>query len=187
MVERLRERANVSYEEAKGALEATDWDLLDAIVKLEKEGKVEKASYSTKREQTEDERKSSHTADSGQAKGDGFERFTAFVTRVVKKGNANSFCVLRHGEERFRLPVTALVLLLIFTFYFILPLMVFCLFFGFHYRFVGPDLGKETINNAMNKAADVAEKAKEEVKKEWNKEREETDEADKKDDEKNED
>lgn len=38
-VEKLRERADVSYEEAKEALEACDWDLLDAMVWLEKEGK----------------------------------------------------------------------------------------------------------------------------------------------------
>ena len=32
MVETLREKANVSYEEAKAALEASNWDLLDAIL-----------------------------------------------------------------------------------------------------------------------------------------------------------
>ena len=30
-VEKLRQRANVSYEEAKAALEASGWDLLDAM------------------------------------------------------------------------------------------------------------------------------------------------------------
>ena len=39
-VDRLRERANVTYEEAKAALEANNWDLLDAMVALEKEGKT---------------------------------------------------------------------------------------------------------------------------------------------------
>ena len=38
-VDKLRERANVSYEEAKEALEASNWDLLDAMVYLEKHGK----------------------------------------------------------------------------------------------------------------------------------------------------
>ena len=39
MVEKLRLKAQVSYEEAKLALENSDWDLLDALVYLEKEGK----------------------------------------------------------------------------------------------------------------------------------------------------
>ena len=43
MVEKLRAKANVSYEEAKAALEASDWDMLDALVLLENEGKVKDA------------------------------------------------------------------------------------------------------------------------------------------------
>ena len=44
MVEKLRTKANVSYEEAKAALEKTDWDVLDALVLLESEGKVKEAA-----------------------------------------------------------------------------------------------------------------------------------------------
>ena len=50
MVEKLRQKAQVSYEDAKSALEACDWDLLDALVYLEQQGKLQneqKASYST--------------------------------------------------------------------------------------------------------------------------------------------
>ncbi|MDY5103377.1 MAG: UBA/TS-N domain protein, partial [Agathobacter sp.] len=35
-VEKLKERANVTYEEAKQALEACDWDILEAMIYLEK-------------------------------------------------------------------------------------------------------------------------------------------------------
>ena len=50
MVETLREKANVTYEEARDALEAANWDLLDAMLLLEKEGKVPEssASFSTR-------------------------------------------------------------------------------------------------------------------------------------------
>ena len=37
-VERLREKADVTYEEAKAALEQSDGDLLDAMVLLERQG-----------------------------------------------------------------------------------------------------------------------------------------------------
>ena len=46
-VERLREKANVTYEEAKAALEETGGDLLDAIVLLERQGKVKEPAQST--------------------------------------------------------------------------------------------------------------------------------------------
>ena len=56
-VEKLRERANVTYEEAKEALENNDWDLLDAMVALEKEGKTvkpEQTAYSTSYEEQQE-------------------------------------------------------------------------------------------------------------------------------------
>ena len=43
MTEKLRERANVSYEEAKEALELNEWDILEAIVYLEREGKTSRS------------------------------------------------------------------------------------------------------------------------------------------------
>ena len=46
-VERLREKADVTYEEAKAALEQSDGDLLDAMVLLERQGKVRKPAQST--------------------------------------------------------------------------------------------------------------------------------------------
>ena len=56
-VERLVEKANVSYEEAKAALDEANGDLLDAMVLLERQGKVkrpEQASFppSTKSRRT---------------------------------------------------------------------------------------------------------------------------------------
>ena len=49
-VEALREKANVSYEVAKEAMEACNYDMLDAMIYLEKQGKVNSgstASYTT--------------------------------------------------------------------------------------------------------------------------------------------
>ena len=46
-VEKLREKTGVSYEDAKKALEEHDWDMLEAIVALENEGKIKKPEVST--------------------------------------------------------------------------------------------------------------------------------------------
>ena len=53
-VEKLVEKAGVSYEDAKAALDKANGDLLDAMIILEKEGKAEapkQSSYSTEYEQ----------------------------------------------------------------------------------------------------------------------------------------
>ena len=39
-VEKLREHANISYDEAKAALENANGDILQAIIDLEKQGKI---------------------------------------------------------------------------------------------------------------------------------------------------
>ena len=55
-VERLREHANVTFEEAKMVLEKNQWDLLEAMVDLERQGKVKQpnaTSYTTQYEEPE--------------------------------------------------------------------------------------------------------------------------------------
>ena len=50
-VEKLRERADISYDEARAVLEECEWDLLDAVIKLEEQGKISsegRGEYSTK-------------------------------------------------------------------------------------------------------------------------------------------
>ena len=74
MVEKLRTKANVSYEEAKAALEASNWDILDALVLLENEGKVNngatKAEYTTQ-EKPETKAQSWNNADTKAKVSDG--------------------------------------------------------------------------------------------------------------------
>ncbi len=41
MMEKLHEKANISLGEAKEVLERADWDMLEALVILEKEGKIQ--------------------------------------------------------------------------------------------------------------------------------------------------
>lgn len=164
LVEKLRDRAGVTYEEAKVALEQSKWDLLDAVVLLEQQGKVGGAAYSTKHERTEEGKDPNSSEKAKRPKGDGFEKFMAFLGKVIHKGNTNSLVILRHGEEKFSLPVTAFVLLFAIGFWVVPFVMIGSLFFGFHYKFRGPDLGKDSINDAMDKAAKAAEAAKEHFK-----------------------
>ena len=165
MVEKLREKANVSYEEAKDALEKANWDILDAIVLLEREGKVreEKAEYSTKVEPVVTQQAQQEKQESF---GDMVNRFFRWVGKMIKMGNANELVVEKREECLLTLPVTVFVLLLIFGFWVVLPLMVAGLFFGFRYSFRGPNLGKQAVNDVMNKASSVVEDIKKEFKEE---------------------
>ena len=159
MVERLRMKANVSYEEAKAALEASNWDLLDAMVLLEREGKVkseDEASYTTK-EETVNQPGKDH--DFKGVMGKVGKKIAAAINYLCR----NSFEIARKDNVVLTLPVLVVLLCLIFALWPTLALLIIGLFFGFRYAFRGPDLDKAPLNNAMDKAAGVAESIKQDV------------------------
>lgn len=161
MVEKLREKASVSYEEAKRALEETNWDLLEAMLLLEKQGVTMQGGqdYSTKAKPKEpvgkDEKETS-------AFGDAMRQIWCWIRKAVVVGNTNSLVIERHGKEILSFPVTVLVVLLIPFFWAVIIALVAGLFLGLRYSFRGPNLGTNKVNDAMGKAADAAENLKDE-------------------------
>lgn len=166
MVEKLCEKANVTYEEAKAALEAADWDLLDAIVYLEQEGKVKKSSshHSTQAEPAEEEEAPKAVPLRAQLK-----KLWHLFLRLLRVGNENHLVVSHKNKQVFSLPVTVVVILLICSCMGVLVAVGVSLFFGVRYSIKGEQLGTEAVNNAMQKATDVAEQMKESISEELNK------------------
>lgn len=165
MVEKLKEKADVSYEEAKAALENTDWDMLDAMISLEKEGKVrrETGSYSTKSKGAKN-RNYYDMPHETTGVGDVFRKLFKWLGKLIKRGNRNTINADRYGERIISVPVTAFVLALLLGFWAIIPIMIVGLFFGFAYSFSGPDLGRDDFNEVIGKATKVAENIKDEFK-----------------------
>lgn len=173
-VEKLREHANISYEEARAALEETNGDILEAIVNLEKQNRIEAPEggyYNSKnrsQETHESSREENQSRESNNTHGESFGellgRFLRWCSDIVNRGNTNSFVIMKGEEKVNSIPVTLLVLLLIFMFWITIPLLIIGLFIGYRYRFVGPDLGKENINRAIDSVADAAENFKKDVK-----------------------
>lgn len=163
MAELLREKANVSYEEAKCALELSNWDLLDAMLLLEKEGKVDAdaaAAYSTKKEEKQEKEKPRRESNVRSALRWLFDA----LRKLVRIGNSNYLVVTHKEKEHISLPVTVAAILLICFFWATAAVLAVGLFCGLRYSFRGPNLGKDSINDAMNRAADAAENVKEEIK-----------------------
>ena len=165
-VERLRERANVSFAEAKEALDAADGDLLDALIYLERQGKVippagggSYQSGGTAQEQTVPpvQQEPKYTGDSFGAL---LKRFFKFCGRAINRGNNNFLDVIRGGETVMSCPVTAFVVLFIFFFWAIVPAMIISLFCGVSYHFRGAELGRESVNRVMDSATEAAEDIK---------------------------
>ncbi|MCF6466234.1 DUF4342 domain-containing protein [Clostridium sp. Cult2] len=174
-VEKLRQRANISYDEAKAALEETNGDILEAIINLEKQNRIkvpEGGGYYNSRSSEENrgsngfdkKAKKESKGDNGTSFGELVGRFFKWCGKVISKGNRNHFEIIKDGNNIMTIPVTVLVVLVVFMFWVIIPIIILGLFFGYRYMFSGPDLGKENVNRAMDSVADAAENLKKEVK-----------------------
>ncbi|MGF6375814.1 hypothetical protein M2140_000884 [Clostridiales Family XIII bacterium PM5-7] len=174
-VEKIREKTGVTYEAAKEALDATDGDVLDAIVYLEANGKIKEPEvkvYSTKEDTASEEVK--EAAKQYQTQQEDFgglvRRFLKWCGSIIKKGCENFFIVSRYNEEIMTVPVIVLVLVLLLMFWCIFPLMIVGLFFGFKYSFRGAIAQSVDVNKACDIAADACESMKQEFKQGMNKE-----------------
>ena len=159
MVEKLRQKANVSYEEAKAALEASDWDILDALVLLESEGKVKTdgaaQEYST--QEAPAQPKAAENADWRE----NLRRLWNYLRKLFRKGNANNFVIKgKRGKTEMEMPITLLVVLLICLEPLSLIALIGGLLCGCRYSFQGPDINGK-VNEAMDKAADALQKDEE--------------------------
>lgn len=164
-VERLRERADVSYEEAKKALEECGGDLLDAMVYLEKQGKVKKPkreSFTTQYEEPEKIQEAADNAKNTSGIGDMLNRFFEWCRKLIQKGNETMFKVERNDKNIICIPVTVFVIICLFFFWAVFFIMVIGLFFGCRYSFEGIGKVNLDVNKAMDNAADAAEKIKNE-------------------------
>ena len=170
-VEKLREKANVSFTEAKEALDSSDGDILDALIYLEKQGKVDAPQgggyYSGASLPAIIENPSSNNGDSdayydsgGDTFSDLMSRLGRFLLKLLNKGSSNFLEASSNGKHMFSCPVIAVVLLMIFFFWIVIPLFVISLFCGVRYHFRGAELGTDSVNIVMDNAADVVEDVK---------------------------
>ena len=185
-VEQLVNKAGCSYEDAKAALESCGWDMLDAVISLEREGKVNKETVEQKSEEPVEiipevsaekvsgsnsqqityvyDGSSSGNGDrsgnNGKAEGNK-KRVRKLWERIKGILMNNRMVVFKsNGQKVMDLPIVIPVISLIAFFWATLIVAVIAIVFGCRFHFEGEDLGKTSINNTMDKATDYAEKVK---------------------------
>ena len=174
MVEKLITKTNISYEEAKDALDKCHWDILDAILYLE-ENNVIKApaikKYVTDNDETyinkeiKDVLVNNEEKTNEDKKSDVFELFFESICRVIDKGN-NIFLQIKRNERiLIKLPITIVILCLIFIFWLIVPAFIIGLFINIKYEIIGNDINDEKINNFFSYLSKVANSIKEKKRK----------------------
>lgn len=153
MVEKLREKANVSYEEASAALEKCNWDLLDALLLLESEGKLHREGETPKQEAytTRPQPKSEKKANHG-----GLAVLLRGLAHAIRRLNSVELLIKKGDEVKLELSMTVVLLLLILSFWGVAIAAVVAMIFGCRFSVKG--LSFDTpVNEAMNKAGDFVD------------------------------
>jgi hypothetical protein len=191
-VTELQKHADVGFADAKAALEAAGGNLLDALIELERRGKVSAQKVGVYRTDSAARAVSPEPQTAIQAVGNSGSNYSnsrdgehephggakynnhSFSKQMkglwksfcglIHKGNINQFEVWRLGECIISVPVNILILALLFFFWITLPVMLVALFFGCSYKFRGPNLSKDSLNDIMDNVSETAESIKRSLK-----------------------
>ncbi|MDO4466700.1 MAG: hypothetical protein Q4C49_06795 [Bacillota bacterium] len=170
-IERLRESADVTFEEARKALEESNWDLLDAALLLEKQGKKVSPIHSTKSTDTSEipplpsVKKVVETNKQSYAQE---EQIAQKIKKAILETwdiiRFNSIKLEKNGEELFCIPLFLVLIAFLLWWEILIIAFVVGLFFNIKYSFVGKD-DLSRANDVLDKASDMANKVKDEFTK----------------------
>lgn len=160
LMEKLVKTTGAGYEDAKNALEATGWDLLDAAVWLEKNGKIENRSarFNTDPEQQKQEEESvkqENTANEQSSSERRYSRRGTVVSGILAKikniliDNDLVLCK-QSGEVFLDIPIWLAILLLVIAFWPSIFVLALVFFLGFRIRLQGPDIGSDKVNRIIH-------------------------------------
>ncbi|MGL4107388.1 ubiquitin [Clostridium sp. LP20] len=174
LVEKLKEKTNISYEEAKEAMEKSNWDILEAMLYLEEKGRIPRPStrifYTNEykennkhEDQINNKDKKNHYYN--EKKGNIFGGIFEWVCKFIDTCNNILFEIRKEDIVFLSIPITVIGLLLIFTFWIVIPLAIVGLFFDIEFSLSSNkvDIGK--VNNIFKLLSENIKKLKEELRK----------------------
>lgn len=172
IIEKLKNKFNISYEEAKIALEKSNWNILDAVVYLESIGKVARPAVSTyfsnEYNGSYEEAKSNNSdfKESKEYKKESlYQSFFEEACKIIDKCNNIFFKIKRHNAVIINLPLTVMIVLIFFAFWIIIPSAMIALFFDMEFSIEGKDIENSKVNYVFKVLSDSVNKIKEEFKK----------------------
>lgn len=163
MAELLSRKAGVPLEEAREVLAENEWDILDAMVALERRRGVPAEPVTVDRTGGGEAEAEPQPVKSAPRREpvftNGFATIWHYIKRLAQLSVETSFDVIRHDKILLSVPVLVLAALVVCCFWVMLPLLVLAMFVGCRYQFRGKT-GTGAANRAMDKLGDVVENIK---------------------------
>ena len=173
MIEVLMEKVNVTCEEAKEALENCNWDLLEAIIYLERKGKANKEEstaiieVSVEKDDNKEESKKHQEKFGGL--GEILGRIFKCLGKIIKKGNENYFEIKKDSEKPVRISLTISVLLVVLLTIPSIILLIVGLFCGYKYSICGENANYDGVNSVFEEVSKSADSIKKDFKEGYDK------------------
>lgn len=152
-IDSLRKRANVSYQDAKEALEKYEGDIVEALVYLEKEKKV-KASK----------------------KAEGRGEFWEKIKGIIRKGNKTKLQIKNEHRVVLNIPITLAIIITVFATHITILGLVIALLTKHKIRIEKANGGDIEVNKVFDKMASAVNNMTTESKPKENNTEEETEE-----------
>ena len=173
LVEKLKDKTGITYEEAKNVLEINNWDMLDSILYLERNKKIKGPSVSIfyTNEYNEGYEEARSQLDFDEVKKDSdykshnnFEGIFESICKVIDTCN-NIFIEIR-GKNNFflKLPLTVVIVLLIFGFWILIPLVVIGLFLDIKFSVESKKVNTDKTNDILSKISKEVQNIKSKIK-----------------------
>lgn len=177
LVDKLKDKANISYEEAKTILEENNWDILDSMIYLEEIGRVKKPSVSVfytndYKESYEERTEIVNITDNKKGEKsrgkNNFEGIFETVCKYIDSCNNILIEIIRKNTVILRIPLTVVILLLLFTFWITIPLIIVGLFFDIEFYISAKKVNADKINKVLSEISKNIKDVKEKIKKRFN-------------------
>ena len=165
LVDKLKNKANISYEEAKDVLEKSNWDMLEAMLYLEAHGKVQKPSISIfytneSKEDGEEVNLKKDTNENNFENKNGFEGVFEAICKAIDTCNNIFIEIIRNSRVILKIPFTVLIVLLFFAFWIVIPLMIIGLFFNMEFLVSSKKIDVDKINKVFKETSKVVKDVK---------------------------
>ncbi len=160
-VKKVCDVAGVTYEDAKNALEKTNWDVLDAVVYLESIGKFSSNSKHSTKEQ-EPKKEEENQATDNDFKENASKAGNAILSFLNKSTNIK-FNISKKEKELLSIPLLVVIILLLISFKLTLIALILGFFFGLRYSIKGVSFD-DKVNDAFNKVSDATDSFKDSFK-----------------------
>lgn len=169
LIDKLKNIENINYSQASEALNNSDWDILDAVIYLEDRGIIEKpeiSAFSTKdsRKEKIDIKDEKQYSDDDNNKKGLFEK----ICNLFDIGNNIFLKLNKQGKDLIAIPLTAVVVIMIFFIYGIIPLIIISYLFNIELHLEdsrGHSLEIDEVNNILSKGYGYIQRLKGKIKK----------------------